>query len=145
MGVSFAFGAFFLILAQISTLKSLRFFVPVFIWLIISIILLTLPGSAFPQENWMDKIWMDKWIHVGMFAIMTTLLCWAFYKKGVPAVKRRQYFIIAAFISLGYGIIMEFVQLYFVAHRSFDTGDIIADAAGSFTGLWFSLKRYIKK
>lgn len=123
----------------------MRFFIPAFIWLIISVVLLTLPGTAFPQENWMDKIWMDKWIHVGMFAIMALLICWAIYKTGIPIEKRRSYFITTGFICLGYGIIMEFVQLWFVAHRSFDTGDIIADGAGSFIGAWYSVKRYIKK
>jgi hypothetical protein len=40
---------------------------------------------------------------------------------------------------------MEFVQKYFINNRSFDEGDIIADAAGCTLGVLFSLKRYIKK
>jgi VanZ family protein len=126
-------------------MRALRFFIPAFIWLIISVVLLTLPGTAFPQENWLDKIWMDKWIHVGMFAIMALLICWAISKAGVAIEKRRYCFILTGLICLGYGIIMEFVQLWFVAHRSFDIGDIIADGAGSFIGVWYSMKRYIKK
>jgi VanZ family protein len=126
-------------------MKSFRFFVPALIWLIISVILLTLPGSAFPQKNWMDTIWLDKWIHIGMFAIMATLICWGLYKKGVPVKNLNRYFIIAGFVCLTYGIVMEFVQLWFIVNRSFDTGDIIADGAGSFIGVWFSTRRYIKK
>jgi VanZ family protein len=137
---------YFLFLISYSCkMKSFRFFLPAFIWLIISTILLTLPGTAFPQENWMDRIWMDKWIHVGMFAIMATLISWAFFKKGIPLNKHKNYFITAGLIALGYGIIMEFVQLFFVAHRSFDWIDIVSDAAGSFIGVWFSIRRYIKK
>jgi VanZ family protein len=105
---------------------------------------LTLPGTAFPQENWLDKIWADKWIHIGMFSIMVFLFCWAFYKKA-PAQKLQRYFIIAGLLALSYGIIMEFVQLFFVAHRSFDIGDIIADGIGSLIGTWYSTWRYIKK
>jgi len=40
------------------------------LWLIISTLLLTIPGSSFPKENWLEKIWFDKWVHIGMFAIM---------------------------------------------------------------------------
>jgi VanZ family protein len=126
-------------------MKSLRFFLPAFCWLIISTILLTLPGTAFPQENWMDKIWMDKWIHVGMFAIMTTLISWAFFKKGIAAGAIKRHIIIAGLISFGYGVIMEFIQMLFVAHRSFDALDIVADATGSLIGIWYSMRRYIKK
>ena len=126
-------------------MKGTRFFLPFLAWLIISIVLLTLPGSAFPQENWFDKVWLDKWVHVGMFAIMTFLLCWAFVKKPVAPSGYPKYFIPAAIAVLGYGVIMEFVQLYFVANRSFDGGDIIADAVGSFIGLFISKRVYIKK
>jgi len=48
-------------------------------------------------------------------------------------------------IWLSYGVMMEFVQLYFVKNRSFDTGDIIADAVGCVIGLIYSWGRYIKK
>jgi VanZ family protein len=106
---------------------------------------LTLPGTAFPQENWLDKIWADKWIHIGMFSTMSFLTCWAFYKRKMSADSLRRFFILAGLLAFAYGIIMEFIQLYFVAHRSFDTGDIIADGVGSFIGVWFSTWRYIKK
>jgi VanZ family protein len=126
-------------------LRTPLFFLPIIAWLIISTILLTLPGSAFPQEDWFDKIWFDKWIHIGMFGIMAFLLCWAFYKKGTPATKLFRYFILAGIICLAYGIIMEFVQKYYVAHRSFDPGDIVSDGIGSIAGVWFSRRVYIKK
>jgi hypothetical protein len=40
---------------------------------------------------------------------------------------------------------MEFVQKFFIKNRSFDLGDVIADAVGCGMGLIYSLKRYIKK
>ena len=46
--------------------------------------------------------------------------------------------------ALAYGITMEFIQQYFVVNRSFDPGDIVADAIGCIIGYWFSF-RYIKK
>jgi hypothetical protein len=40
---------------------------------------------------------------------------------------------------------MEFVQKYFIYNRSFDEGDIVADALGGALGVYFSIKKFIKK
>lgn len=125
--------------------NSVRFFLPVTAWLIISTILLTLPGSAFPEENFLDKIWFDKWVHVGMFALMTFLLCQALYKRNIKTTELTSAFLLAAGACLAYGILMEFVQKYWVSNRSFDFGDIVADGIGAAAGGIFSYKRYIKK
>src|SRR5215472_11086552 len=44
-------------------------------WFVVTTILLTLPGSAFPKENWFDKIWLDKWIHIALFGMLAFLWC----------------------------------------------------------------------
>ncbi len=108
------------------------------VWFLVSTILLTLPGNDFPQENWLEKIWFDKWVHIGMFAIMTWLWCIAIGKGN------RQKFYRIGMTCLLYGVAMEFVQKYFIPNRSFDVGDIIADAAGAIAGIWYSLRRYKK-
>jgi VanZ family protein len=59
--------------------------------------------------------------------------------------KLKTVFVFIALLWLAYGIGMEFVQKYLVSNRSFDTGDIIADAVGCLGGLIYSMKRYIKK
>ncbi|MEO7394031.1 MAG: hypothetical protein ABIU11_03765, partial [Chitinophagaceae bacterium] len=56
-------------------------FIPAIAWIIISTLLLIIPGSALPKENWLGKIWFDKWVHIGMFSIMVFLCCWAIQKK----------------------------------------------------------------
>jgi VanZ family protein len=116
-------------------------FIPAIGWLLISTLLLTIPGSAFPTENWLSKIWFDKWVHIGMFAGMTFLWCWALHKKQTLRVKFPNLFIGIGIICLLYGVTMEFVQEYIVVNRSFDTGDIIADAAGCLLGVIYSTKR----
>jgi hypothetical protein len=120
-------------------------FIPAIAWFILSIILLTLPGSSFPKENWFDKIWIDKWVHIGMFAILVTLCCWAMLKKYPVGPGLRKIFIRIGLIGIAYGIGMEFVQKYFIPNRSFELGDIAADATGSVLGVVFSIRRYIKK
>jgi VanZ family protein len=116
--------------------------VPGILWLLISGILLTIPGSAFPKENWFDRLWIDKWVHLGMFFLLTVLWCWGIrYNRAAT----RRLFIFIALLSLVFGTSMEFVQHYVVPNRSFDPGDMIADGVGSLAGYFWSVGRYIKK
>ncbi len=116
-------------------------------WFLISIALLTIPGTAFPEEDWLDKIWFDKWVHIGMFASLVFLWCLAFWllKKKDAGKPLARLFGIIAICFLVYGIAMEFVQQHFVPLRSFDFGDIVADTVGCAAGLFYSRWRYIKK
>lgn len=125
-------------------LKSISF-LPAISWFFLSFYLLTLPGSAFPKEDWFDKIQLDKWVHIALFGILVYLFYqpwkdyWdrTFWKKAL----------IISFIALDYGIAMEFVQKYLVPMRSFDIWDILADGIGSFIPfLWMHkrLKKFIE-
>ena len=81
-----------------------------------------------------------------MFSIMVFLWGYAFFrnrKKSIGPMKNQLMLIVIA--SIIYGIAMEFVQKYFVANRSFEVGDIVADTAGTLVGAWFVRTRYIKK
>ena len=106
-------------------------------WSLITTVLLCLPGSVLPKESWFDKIWLDKWIHIGLFSIMTILWCWVTTRI---TGKNIRFFVQIAFYFLLYGIAMEFVQKYFIPNRSFDFKDMIADAVGIVIGLSISIK-----
>lgn len=145
----------------------IRSFIPAILAFILSAVLLTLPGSAFPSENWMGNIHLDKFIHIGMFGGLTFLACWGFYCRekfrasnavtgaadavtdGVTRktdnAKLWRSFLYVAVAAFVYGIIMEYVQRDYIANRSFDSGDILADGAGAVLGLIYSRYRYIKK
>lgn len=115
------------------------------LWFITSLVLLTLPGSDLPQEDWLDKIYFDKWVHIGMFALLVFLWSWALSKRNWRSVGLKTIFLWITLSAIGYGILMEFVQLYFISGRSFDVTDMIADAVGAFVGLFCSSWRFIKK
>ncbi len=114
---------------------------PAITWVIIVTVLLCLPGSALPKENWFDKIWLDKWIHVILFSIMVYLWC---QYVSTSAGKKIRYFRQIAIYFFLYGIAMELVQKYFIPNRSFDLKDILADGLGCVIGLLIA-GRYIKK
>lgn len=115
------------------------------LWFITSVILLTLPGSSIPSEKWLDAIWFDKWVHIGMFAVMVFLWCWVVVNTKLTSTKFIPVFLWITLAAIAYGVIMEFVQLYFIVGRSFDLKDMLADSIGAAIGFGFSRWRFIKK
>ena len=119
----------------------LKSFWPAYGWLILSTIAFCLPGSVLPRNDWLGKIQIEKWTHIGLFTVMVFLWC-------VPLLHRpvqkpiSKLFIGIATAFLGYGILMELVQHFFISNRSFDLGDIAADAVGCLIGLFFARKQW---
>ena len=113
-------------------------------WLLFVTILLCTPGSRLPKINWNDKIWLDKWAHIFLFLVLVFLWCRIFWKS-TSTIKNKKIFITITFLSVIYGIAMEVIQHYFIPFRSFDYGDMIADAVGSVAGYFISVNRFLKK
>ncbi len=78
-------------------------------------------------------------VHIGLFLVFTYLVCWAFKINKKNSLL--QIFIGAAV----YGMAVEFIQEKFVTNRHLDLGDLAADIAGSFIGIWIWNLTYIKK
>ena len=108
-------------------------------WLVIMCVLFFLPGSAFPSENWLSKIYFDKLVHVGLFAILIFLWRSAFN------LEFSAYNFILLFSALLYGLTVEYIQRDFVPNRDFDLYDVVADMAGAIIGLVVWLWTYRKK
>lgn len=115
-------------------------FIPAVLWLTVSIVLLVIPGSDIPQAPFFEIIYFDKWVHIGMFGLLMLLWCFPFLKEGLRA---KNLFIIIGICVITYGVLMEFIQRYFVKDRSFDVTDIIADTAGVLI-VWFWLTYKLK-
>lgn len=118
-------------------MNSSRRYLILFLYLVFISILFCLPGSSLPKNDWLAKIWFDKWVHLGIFAFLSIILCWSINRKDKSVI---------AWIFIGtaiYGMLVEIVQDQFIPNRSFDIGDWVADALGSIIGL--VLWRYIKK
>lgn len=98
-------------------------------WFIVMCILFFLPGSDLPQANWLDAIYFDKWVHIGLFAMLTFLWRSAF------DLDLNHYNWIILFTAILYGLSVEFIQRYWIPNRSFDLFDLLADTVGSIIGL----------
>ena len=118
--------------------KTLLKLIPAILWFFITFWLLTIPGKNLPDTGgWLDKLYADKLIHIALFAILTWLFFRPFAAK--PGVVKR--LILIAVAATAYGIVMEFVQKYWIPNRSFSLGDIAADSVGSFLPLLIFLWR----
>lgn len=80
-----------------------------------------LPGHDLPE---VDVINFDKFVHVGMFAI----LGWFLLHALGPAVKRR--IGLALLLGVAYGTLIEVYQAVMPIGRSGDVIDAVADALG---------------
>ena len=97
-----------------------------------------LPGSALPKEDWLDRIYFDKWVHTGLFAIL--LFLWRSSFK----LKLSSYNVVLMICALVYGLSVEFIQKYWVVNRSFDLVDVLFDMVGASIGLtlwWWVYKK----
>lgn len=127
-------------------LSSGRFYLLLAIfWLTAITVLLVIPGTAFPSENWMSEIQLDKWAHIILFSILVFLWMKAIWKLYPDKYSFVSLAAVVALISLIYGIGMEIVQHFFVKNRSFELNDIFADLAGSLIGYLLVRGKYFKK
>jgi len=123
---------------------SYKKFIPGIIWFFIVLALMFLPGSDIPEVSWLDKVYFDKWVHAGVFAVLVLLFCWPFYHSTFSNKQRLQYFIKIAIAASLWGLTTEFIQKYFVADRAFDLLDWVADSLGALIGFWFCSRKFTK-
>jgi len=116
-------------------------FLPALGWLVITFVLLVLPGSDIPTASIFDLVYFDKWVHIGLFGVLMLLWGYPFFKTNIGSIYP---FIIIAICVISYGVIMEFVQKFFVFERSFDFFDMLADSAGCLLALWWLTYRFKK-
>ncbi|MBL7698446.1 MAG: VanZ family protein [Chitinophagaceae bacterium] len=104
---------------------------------ILTIVLLCLPGSMVPGTGIFSIKNLDKIVHVFLFGMNVLFWGWHFWASGREAKSLRIIFITATILVSLLGILMEYVQMYFIPNRSFDGYDILADIVGAvLAGLW---------
>src|SRR5438105_4509008 len=102
---------------------NLTFFFPGFTWFFFFPDLFTLPGNDLPHNDLFNIPFFDKYVHLTMFFMLTALFCYPFsYFDADHSFIKSWFNKIAVYVIL-YGILMEFVQKYFVYGRSFDVVD----------------------
>lgn len=122
-------------LALIRRILSFKFF-PL-CWTLFTVVLLCLPGSIVPGTGIFGLENLDKVVHVILFAMNVLFWGWHYQLNGRPIGQLRIIFLTATALMIILGVVLEYIQLYFIPNRSFDGGDIIADVIGSVLGgIW---------
>ncbi len=107
---------------------TFKHFLPGIAWFFFVLILLLIPGSEFPEtDNWLKKIYFDKWVHAGLFGILSFLFMYPFRLRKNPG----SIMIIVVILTSLWGLATEFLQESLVKGRSFELMDWAADTAGS--------------
>ncbi|MEJ7588456.1 MAG: hypothetical protein WKI04_12920 [Ferruginibacter sp.] len=80
---------------------SISKFMPAIAWFFLVLILICLPGKNFSSPTWLDKIHLDKWIHMGIFGLLALLFMLPVAYSPIQQSNKIYYFIaIAAGTSL---------------------------------------------
>lgn len=120
-------------------MKKLHF-LPGFIFLGISLFLLTLPGSSVPSGWFFNHIpQFDKIVHIGMFGMLCLLFHYPAFQAPLSSQQKLGWYWLISILGILYGVSMEFVQRDLVANRSFEGADILADMVGCLGALATSL------
>ena len=120
-------------------------FIPGIAWFFLVLFLICLPGDDLPPTNdWMSAIYFDKWVHIGMFSVLSYLFMLPVAKSALPLRAKWQNVIKIAFCVSLWGITTEFIQKFFIPGRSFDLGDWAADSFGAALAVFVIAKIYPK-
>jgi hypothetical protein len=126
--------------------SALKYYIPALAWFLITTVLFMLPGSEFPKPiPWMQTIYFDKWVHAGIFGLLT----WLFLKPFIQLNKRKsaidKYAVIVSTLLIIWGLAVEFIQDQWIPFRGFEWEDWGADVAGVVAGLCFFYQSTVKK
>ncbi len=117
-------------------------FIPGIAWFFVVLVLLCMPGKDIPGSSWLDKIYFDKWVHTGIFALLAFLFMYPITGSSLRRKEKLQMYITIAIATSLWGLTTEFIQKYLVTGRSFDLLDWGADSLGALSALLFSLKKF---
>ncbi|MEQ1553423.1 MAG: VanZ family protein [Ferruginibacter sp.] len=107
-------------------------FLPGIAWFFLVLVLICIPGSQFPKgNNWIDKFFVDKWVHAVLFGTLAYLIMLPIAKSALNKKSKLHFFIKISLAVSIWGLATEYIQKYFIPFRSFDWWDWAADALGA--------------
>ena len=93
-----------------------------------------IPGSNFPVCMILGFIPLDKLGHFTCYGFLIFCYMPALQKQYHKGKSRFVAEIVLITLAIGYGVAIEFIQRLPIVNRTFEVGDMIADAVGCFLG-----------
>ena len=123
---------------------SVKKFIPGIAWFFLVLIVICLPGSEIPTiDTWLNDIYFDKWVHAGMFGVLTFLFIYPVTKLSLSNLIKKNTSLKIAIAAIIWGLTTEFIQRFFIPGRSFDIFDWAADSFGILSAYIFCYKKYL--
>ena len=124
---------------------SIHRFIPAITWFVIVLVLVCLPGYDLPRsQDWMHKLYLDKWIHTTIFGILAFLFMFPIGRSGLPKKEKGAYFIKICISVFIWGITTELIQKYFVPGRAYEIADWVSDGIGAIIALFICRNKFSK-
>ena len=99
-------------------------------WALLIMILCGIPGRDLPHMSFLELLSFDKWVHAGVFFVLTLLAVRGFrLQKKIIGLKNHAV-LIALLLCISYGGILEILQGTIFEDRGADIYDFIANSFG---------------
>ena len=119
---------------SLSVFKKNPFTTALLLWLL-AIFLVSVLDFSDMDEIKFEIPHLDKIAHFTLYLVAAGLAVLAARERGYHRIPFRKVFAVLATALIGYGIILEVVQMTFTSVRSLEFLDILANAAGTLVGL----------
>ena len=124
---------------------GIKKFIPGIAWFFLVLVLISLPGSDIPTvDTWLNDIYFDKWVHTGLFAVLTFLFIYPVSRSSLTLVIKKNTAIKIVMAACIWGLTTEFIQRFFIPDRSFDLFDLAADSFGALIAYTWCRVKYLK-
>lgn len=118
-------------------MKPVKDFWMFFLWFGVILYLSFTPLSGWPQPGIFEKLYIDKVIHVSMYAILNFLLTRALLRQQRVTGFRYTAIVLSITFCVAAGVLIEFLQPALTRYRHFEWLDAVANSAGSVVGYAF--------
>lgn len=112
-----------------------KYFWKTYLWGAFILIICGIPGDELDSFNIVIIPYLDKMVHLVLYFIFAIFLFSSFSKYYSNHYYKARTFIYGSTIALGYGVLIELMQLYVFTHRSFEILDIVGNIVGIIAAL----------
>lgn len=107
-------------------------------WTAVIFGLCCMPGRYVPTANWLELLSFDKFVHAGIFFVLTCL--WLMYLYKINKLTTIT-ILFTLLLCITYGGLLEVMQATVFSQRSADWLDFIANSFGCVMGFWFFFRK----
>ncbi len=109
------------------------------LWLGIILYLSFTPLSGWPKVSMFQKLYLDKLVHISMYAFLSLFLLRGFFIYEQNKTSRTRIILLSILFCVLVGTGIELLQPLLTRYRQFEWMDMIANATGTFLGYFIFL------